>query len=61
MADRPTVRRLEVLMRSASRRHRTLAWELEGYEDVHASARMRRDLLRRIAPVVIEEARRCAA
>ena len=38
-----------------------LAWELEGYEDVHASARMRRDLLRRIAPVVIEEARRCAA
>jgi 2-furoyl-CoA dehydrogenase FAD binding subunit len=38
-----------------------LAWELEGYEDVHASARMRRDLLRRIAPVVIKEARRCAA
>jgi hypothetical protein len=27
---------------------------------VHASARMRRDLLRGIAPVVIEEARRCA-
>jgi 2-furoyl-CoA dehydrogenase FAD binding subunit len=37
-----------------------LAWELEGYEDVHASARMRRDLLRRIGPVVVEEAIRCA-
>ena len=38
-----------------------LAWELQGYEDVHASVRMRRDLLRRIAPVAIEEAVRCAA
>ncbi len=37
-----------------------LAWELEGYEDMHASSRMRRDLLRRIGPVVIEEALRCA-
>jgi 2-furoyl-CoA dehydrogenase FAD binding subunit len=37
-----------------------LAWELEGYDDVHASARMRRDLLRRIGPVVAEEAVRCA-
>ena len=26
-----------------------LAWELEGYDDIHASARMRRDLLRRSA------------
>jgi 2-furoyl-CoA dehydrogenase FAD binding subunit len=38
-----------------------LAWELEGYDDIHASARMRRDLLRRVGPVVIEEAIRCAA
>lgn len=38
-----------------------LADELEGYEDLHASAAMRRDLLRRLGPVVIEEARRCAA
>jgi 2-furoyl-CoA dehydrogenase FAD binding subunit len=37
-----------------------LAWELEGYEDMHASSRMRRDLLRRIGPVVIEEALQCA-
>jgi 2-furoyl-CoA dehydrogenase FAD binding subunit len=38
-----------------------LAWELEGYEDIHASPRLRRDLLRRLAPTVIEEALRCAA
>jgi 2-furoyl-CoA dehydrogenase FAD binding subunit len=38
-----------------------LAWELEGYEDIHATPRMRRDILRRIAPQVIDEASRCAA
>jgi 2-furoyl-CoA dehydrogenase FAD binding subunit len=37
-----------------------LAWELEGYEDLHASSRMRRDILRRVAPVVIKEALQCA-
>jgi 2-furoyl-CoA dehydrogenase FAD binding subunit len=62
MAERPAVPRIAADgpsdIRDAVER---LAWELEGYEDVHASARMRRDLLRRIAPVVIEEARRCAA
>jgi 2-furoyl-CoA dehydrogenase FAD binding subunit len=61
MADRPAVRRIEADdpsgIRDAIER---LAWQLEGYEDVHASARMRRDLLRGIAPAVIEEARRCA-
>ena len=62
MADRPAVRRIEADgaagIRDAIER---LAWELEVYEDVHASARMRRDLLRGIAPVVIEEAKQCAA
>lgn len=38
-----------------------LAWELEGYEDMHASSRMRRDLLQRVAPAVIEDVLRCAA
>ena len=39
------------------------AWaeELEGYEDLHASAALRRDLLRNLAPLVIEEAIQCAA
>jgi 2-furoyl-CoA dehydrogenase FAD binding subunit len=62
MADRPAVRRIDTAggagVRDAIER---LAWELEGYEDIHASARMRRDLLRRIGPVVVEEAVRCAA
>jgi 2-furoyl-CoA dehydrogenase FAD binding subunit len=35
------------------------AWadELEGYEDLHASAAMRRDLLRNLAPLAIAEAK----
>ncbi len=35
--------------------------ELEGYEDLHASAALRRDIFRKLAPYVIEEAMRCAA
>ena len=38
-----------------------LAAELEGYEDLHASAELRRDLLRNLGPLVIAEAERCAA
>jgi len=38
-----------------------IAAELEGYEDLHASADLRRDILRNLAPVVIEEAVKCAA
>jgi 2-furoyl-CoA dehydrogenase FAD binding subunit len=62
MVERPAVRRLENGdeggIRDAIER---LAWELEGYDDIHASARMRRDLLRRIGPAVVAEAMRCAA
>jgi 2-furoyl-CoA dehydrogenase FAD binding subunit len=61
MADRPAVSRIRPNGASGIRDAvERLAWELEGYEDVHASARMRRDLLRRIGPVVVEEAIRCA-
>jgi 2-furoyl-CoA dehydrogenase FAD binding subunit len=62
MVERPAVSRIKpdgaAGVRDAIER---LAWELEGYEDLHASAHMRRDLLRRIGPVVVEEAIRCAA
>jgi 2-furoyl-CoA dehydrogenase FAD binding subunit len=62
MAERPAVRHVGTGdgsgIRDAIER---LAWELEGYDDIHASARMRRDLLRRIGPVVVEEAMQCAA
>jgi len=37
------------------------AQELEGYEDLHATAAMRRDMFRKLGPRAIEEARRCAA
>ena len=62
MADRPAVRRVAIDRTEAARDFfESLAWELEGYDDTHASARLRRDLLRRFGPVVVEEALRCAA
>lgn len=39
----------------------TLAWRLGGYDDIHASSRYRRDLLRRLAPQLISEVQTCAA
>jgi 2-furoyl-CoA dehydrogenase FAD binding subunit len=62
MSGRPVVRKIPAGGGSATKdavHH--LASELEGYEDLHASAAMRRDLLRRLGPVVIDEAIRCAA
>jgi 2-furoyl-CoA dehydrogenase FAD binding subunit len=38
-----------------------LAAGLEGYEDLHASAELRRDILRNLGPLVIAEAQKCAA
>jgi 2-furoyl-CoA dehydrogenase FAD binding subunit len=38
-----------------------LAGELEGYDDLHASAALRKDLMRNLAPLVIAEAEKCAA
>lgn len=62
VADRPAVRRIEVDGPSAAGDAiAQFAGELEGYEDIHATSRMRRDLVRRIAPLVVEEALRCAA
>jgi 2-furoyl-CoA dehydrogenase FAD binding subunit len=61
MTGRPAVRRIDADGAAIKDAIAALADELEGYEDMHASARMRRDLLRRIGPVVIEEAYRCDA
>jgi 2-furoyl-CoA dehydrogenase FAD binding subunit len=62
VADRPAARRAAI-DRAAEAKDifESLAFELKGYDDLHASARLRRDLLRRIGPVVVEEALRCAA
>ncbi len=62
VADRPAARRARIDGAAAAADiFESLAWELEGYDDLHASARLRRDLLRRIGPAVVEEALRCAA
>ena len=59
MAGRPMVRRIEG---DAAAAIGEWAEELEGYEDLHASAALRRDLFRKLGPHVIEEATsRCAA
>jgi 2-furoyl-CoA dehydrogenase FAD binding subunit len=62
MTDRPEVRLIDAGDAAKIRDQiEHLAWDLEGYEDIHASPRLRRDLLRRLAPTVVEEALRCAA
>ncbi len=62
VADRPAVRNVSMDGAGAVKdAFETLAWELEGYDDMHATARLRRDLLRRVGPAVVEEALRCAA
>jgi 2-furoyl-CoA dehydrogenase FAD binding subunit len=62
MAGRPMVRRIEGEGDAAIGAFEgEWAEELEGYEDLHASAGLRRDLLRKLGPHVIGEARKCAA
>jgi len=62
MAERPAVLRMETNDASAMTDSiERLAREIEGYDDLQASARMRRDVLRRLAPLVVQEAMRCAA
>jgi 2-furoyl-CoA dehydrogenase FAD binding subunit len=54
MAGKPLVRRMAVGDSNA-----VAAWadELEGYDDLHASAALRRDLFRNLAPLAIAEAK----
>jgi 2-furoyl-CoA dehydrogenase FAD binding subunit len=59
MAGTPVVRR--IAMNGIKDAIEKIASELEGYEDLHASAELRRDILRNLAPVVIAEAQQCAA
>jgi 2-furoyl-CoA dehydrogenase FAD binding subunit len=55
MAGKPMVRQIAANDSAGA----IAAWadELEGYEDLHASAAMRRDLFRNLAPLVIDEAK----
>jgi 2-furoyl-CoA dehydrogenase FAD binding subunit len=58
MAGKPMVRALDG---DAAKAVGEWAEELEGYDDLHASAAMRRDIFKKLSPRVIEEAIRCAA
>ena len=60
VADRPTARDLPLLDGSAlDDALNAFAWDLGAGEDVHATARYRRDLVRHLGRQVIEEALRC--
>ncbi len=60
VADRPTVREWEILEGDAlDDALNAFAWDLGGYDDIHATARYRRELVRRLGRRVIEEAKSC--
>ncbi len=60
VADRPTVRELgHAAGEELARALNAVAWEMGGTDDIHASARYRRELVRRLGQKVVEEARAC--
>jgi 2-furoyl-CoA dehydrogenase FAD binding subunit len=61
VADKPTVREWDDLdNQSLADALNDFAWDLGGRDDIHATARYRREMVRRLGKKVIEEARRCA-
>jgi len=60
VADKPAVRDWEMLEGDVlDDALNAFAWDLGGYDDIHATARYRRELVRRLGRRVIEEARSC--
>lgn len=60
VADKPTVREWSLMDGSAlDDALNEFAWDLGGYDDIHATARYRRELVRRLGRRVIEEAKSC--
>lgn len=60
VADKPTVRDWGMLEGDAlDDALNEFAWDLGGYDDIHATARYRRELVRRLGRRVIEEAKSC--
>lgn len=60
VADRPAVRDLGGAGGAAlAEALNAFAWEMGGNDDIHATAGYRRELVRRLCPKVIEEARAC--
>lgn len=57
VSSRPFVSSIEIADKAAiAPEIEKRVWQFDGYEDMHATPRMRRDLVRRMAPLVIEEA-----
>ncbi len=62
VADRPVVREWANLDAGGlADALNEFAWGLDGSDDIHATARYRREMVRRLGKKVIEEARRCAS
>ena len=62
VAERPTARAMPLPGSSAlDDALNEFAWSLEARDDLHASARYRRELVRRIGKATLEEAARCRA
>jgi 2-furoyl-CoA dehydrogenase FAD binding subunit len=60
VADKPAVRDWDMLEGAAlDDALNEFAWDLGGYDDIHATARYRRELVRRLGRRVIEEAKSC--
>jgi 2-furoyl-CoA dehydrogenase FAD binding subunit len=60
VADKPTVREWDLLEGGAlDDALNEFAWDLGGYDDIHATARYRRELVRRLGRRLIEEAKSC--
>jgi 2-furoyl-CoA dehydrogenase FAD binding subunit len=62
VADRPMCRDFPALDgRALDDALDAFAWELDARDDLHATARYRRELVRRLGRATVEEARRCRA
>jgi 2-furoyl-CoA dehydrogenase FAD binding subunit len=62
VADKPTVCEWDTLdNKDLSDALNDFAWDLGGSDDIHATARYRREMVRRLGEKVIEEARQCAS
>jgi 2-furoyl-CoA dehydrogenase FAD binding subunit len=62
VADRPAVREWDRIDdKDLPDALNDFAWDLGGSDDIHASARYRREMVRRLGGKLIEEARQCAS
>ncbi len=61
VADRPAVRDWRIEPDRIDDALNAFAWELEGDDDIHATARYRRDIVRRLGRKVLEEAQSCSS